>query len=147
MNASMNASARGGRAGLDAQSRAYVYAISRDPWVEIVRTMTHGCSRFLTTPAQFHSNRSRLIHGVQFNPFARSSGRQERHRWKSIIVIAPRLPLPSREPLSPLVARRARERRSIRRSIIHILNCQSLLRDCHSDWPRGLGRKGQVGLP
>ena len=26
------------------------------------------CSRFLTALAQFHSNRSRLIHGVQFNP-------------------------------------------------------------------------------
>jgi hypothetical protein len=43
MNASTNAPvqtevARGGRR---AQSRAYVYTISRDPWVEIVRTMTH----------------------------------------------------------------------------------------------------------
>lgn len=32
-------------------------------------TMVHvRCSRFLTALAQFHSNRSRLIHGVQFNP-------------------------------------------------------------------------------
>lgn len=31
------------------------------------------CSRFLTTLAQFHSNRSRLIHGVQFNPLVASS--------------------------------------------------------------------------
>lgn len=35
----------------------------------MVHTMVHvRCSRFLTALAQFHSNRSRLIHGVQFNP-------------------------------------------------------------------------------
>lgn len=47
-------------------------------------TMKHGCSRFLTTLAQFHSNRSRLIHGVQFNPFSRLDRRRgrpmEKHR-------------------------------------------------------------------
>ncbi|XP_018317812.1 uncharacterized protein [Mycetomoellerius zeteki] len=43
----------------------------RDSWVKIAQTMKHGRSRFLTTLAQFHSNRSRLIHGVQFNPFSR----------------------------------------------------------------------------
>lgn len=46
--------------------------------------MKHGRSRFLTTLAQFHSNRSRLIHGVQFNPFSRLDRRQgrpmEKHR-------------------------------------------------------------------
>jgi len=100
--------------------RIHAYMISRDSWVENARTMKHGCSRFLTTLAQFHSNRSRLIHGVQFNPFSRfDRGRpMEKHRSYR----GPLVSLPSGTPQPQYGAWEV----SIRRSIIHILNCQSL---------------------
>lgn len=131
MNAFIHAGRRGRR------SHAYTYMISRDSWVEIGRTMKHGRSRFLTTLAQFHSNRSRLIHGVQFNPFSRLDRRRGRSMEKHRSY---------REPLVSLHDPPTVWEVSIRRSIIHILNCQSLHGDCHSDWPRGLDGKGQVGL-
>lgn len=82
------------------RSHAHACMISRDPWVEIARTMKYARSCFLTTLAQFHSNRSRLIHGVQFNPFSRlrTIGDIE-GRWKSIVVIAgPHVSPPFRDP-------------------------------------------------
>lgn len=66
------------------RSHAHTRMISRDLWVEIARTMKYARSCFLTTLAQFHSNRSRLIHSVQFNPFSRFDQRRgrsmEKHR-------------------------------------------------------------------
>lgn len=102
------------------------------------------CSRFLITLAQFHSNRSRLIHGVQFNPFSRtrSATRKEGPMEKGSVVIAGvSLAYPSsiQLPHRPRVYGEV----SIRRSIIHILNCQSLLDgDCHSVLAARIRQKG-----
>lgn len=82
MNTSMNTFVYAGYRGR--RSHAHTRMISRDLWVEIARTMKYARSCFLTTLAQFHSNRSRLIHGVQFNPFSRFDQRRgrsmEKHR-------------------------------------------------------------------
>lgn len=75
------------------------------------------CSRFLTALAQFHSNRSRLIHGVQFNPDLSATP------FNTLLLC---LLLPSSLP------------------IIHILNCQSLLDERRACF--GLDVWGQVRL-
>lgn len=75
------------------------------------------CSRFLTALAQFHSNRSRLIHGVQFNPDLSATP------FNTLLLL---LLLPSSLP------------------IIHILNCQSLLDERRACF--GLDVWGQVRL-